>query len=299
MILRSQPIVVVAALAVASILALSACASPDPTSVPSASPSGPAPARTAPNATVSEAPDTVSFALRTFPWRGSQDGSPVACDAVGIEDPVFGHLAGALPITAPDPIWLEAPDGTHLSIVWPEGFTLEFEPTPVIYDETGAVVARLGDAVMPQVSRHDAAGTYEDPYFASGILLAGSFTPDDLSSGIAYQGCFPRIPDVGPAAWWVDPTAGSLSPATTKVQALLIEQACASGHSPEGRILEPVIDYGADAVVVTISVTHRIGGQDCQGNGPFPIEITLTEPLGERALLDGGSSPPRDANTVP
>ena len=214
-------------------------------------------------------------------------------------DPVFGHLAGALPIDSPDPIWLEAPDGTHLSIVWPDGFALEFEPTPVIYDQSGAVVARLGDAVMLQVPRTAAAGTYEDPYFADGILLAGSFTQDDVSSGIAYQGCFPRIADVSVATWWVDPAAGALASETTVIPALLNEQACASGQTPEGRVLEPVIEYRADAVLVTISVTHRIGGQDCPGNPDFPIEITLAEPLGTRALFDGSSTPPRDATTAP
>lgn len=284
---------------VALAFAAAACAAPTPSVVPSGSPDGTGGPSAVPSAPASPGPSTISFALRTFPWAQEVDGTPVGCDTIGVANPVFGHLAGAFAIDSTDPIWLEAPDGSRLSIVWPEGFTLEFEPAPVIYDQTGAEVARAGDAVMLQVSRADAAGRRDDPYFASGILLAGSFTADDISSGVAYQGCFPRVADVSVATWWVDPVAGALSAETTVIPAIISEQACASGQSPEGRVLDPVIEYRADAVVVTISVTKRIGGQDCPGNPDFPIEIKLAEPLGERALLDGGSIPPRDATTTP
>lgn len=273
--------------------------SPAPSIGPTGLPGPSAPPTAEPSVVASPEPSTVSFALRTFPWAAVVDGTPIGCDAIGVADPVFGHLSGTLPVEAPEAIWLETPDGSRLSIVWPEGFTLEFEPTPVVYDQTGVVVARLGDAVMLQVPRAAAAGTHDDPYFASGILLAGAFTPSDISAGVQYQGCFPRIADVGVASWWVDPASGALSAETTVVPALLIERACASGQSPDGRVLEPVIEYGVDAVVVTISVTRRVGGQDCPGNPEFPLTITLREPLGERALLDGGSTPPRDATTTP
>ncbi len=101
-----------------------------------------------------------------------------------------------------------------------------------------------------------------------------------------------------PAVWWVAPgeTHGAT---TTIVKAILNERACASGQSPEGRVQEPVIEYTAESVTVTISVTSRGGAQDCPSNPDFPMEITLAEPLGERVLLDGGSIPPRDATTTP
>ncbi len=101
-----------------------------------------------------------------------------------------------------------------------------------------------------------------------------------------------------PAVWWVAP-GETLGATTTTIKAILNERACASGQSPEGRVQEPVIEYTAEAVTVTISVAGRGGVQDCPSNPEFPITITLTEPLGDRALLDGGSIPPRDATTTP
>jgi hypothetical protein len=101
------------------------------------------------------------------------------------------------------------------------------------------------------------------------------------------------------ATWWVDTTLLPLAPETTEVKAILVEQACASGKSPEGRVGDPVIRYGPDAVIVTVPVTPLAGDQDCQGNPEFPINFTLSEPLGSRALLDGSSNPPRDATTTP
>ena len=79
-----------------------------------------------------------------------------------------------------------------------------------------------------------------------------------------------------------------------------METACASGQSPDGRVNEPVIAYGTDAVTVTFTVTPRPGAQDCPGNPEFPVEITLTRAAWRRgAILDGGSTPPRDATTTP
>ena len=101
-----------------------------------------------------------------------------------------------------------------------------------------------------------------------------------------------------PATWWVAP-GETLGATTTVVKAILNERACASGQSPDGRVQEPVIEYTAESVTVTISVVRRSGFEDCPSNPDFPMEITLTEPLGERVLLDGGSLPPSDATTTP
>ena len=101
------------------------------------------------------------------------------------------------------------------------------------------------------------------------------------------------------AAWWLDPVAERPTAASTAIHALILEAACASGTSPDGRIEEPSIDLEATTVTVTIDVRHRVGGQDCQGNAPVPYTITLPEPLGARSLLDGSTTPPRDATTVP
>ena len=105
---------------------------------------------------------------------------------------------------------------------------------------------------------------------------------------------------VGPASWWVAPKAVPLPPETTVVPAQIREVACASGRSPEGRVLDPLIFSGEDAVLVTFWVRRAPGGgQDCQGNPEFATLIQLPEPLGDRKLLDGSQVPPRDASTPP
>lgn len=109
----------------------------------------------------------------------------------------------------------------------------------------------------------------------------------------------PSAGAAGSATWWVDVTLIPLAPETTEIKGFVMETACASGQSPEGRVNEPVIEYGAESVTVTFTITPRPGGQDCQGNPEFPVSVTLTEPLRERELLDGGSNPPRDATTTP
>jgi hypothetical protein len=145
-------------------------------------------------------------------------------------------------------------------------------------------------------------------WIAAGALLAvlvaacttGGATPSLSSEPPASPSPSPAISpsgEVGAASWWVDPAELPLDPATTIIPAVLVERACASGMSPEGRVLPPAIEYGADEIVITVSVEPREGDQDCQGNPEFPLRIQLSEPLGDRTLVDGFDG--RDATTGP
>jgi hypothetical protein len=63
-----------------------------------------------------------------------------------------------------------------MSIVWPEGFTVRFEPLAVLRDENGAIVARDDSSVtLGHVSLTEAAGTFDDPYIASGLVFDGCY----------------------------------------------------------------------------------------------------------------------------
>ena len=91
------------------------------------------------------------------------------------------------------------------------------------------------------------------------------------------------------ASWRVN---GTVDPESKRVPLLVQEQECASGRSAEGRIREPDVDYRREAVVVTIRVRDRGGDQSCPGNPDTPFVLRLDEPIGDRALLDGGKRPP-------
>jgi hypothetical protein len=104
---------------------------------------------------------------------------------------------------------------------------------------------------------------------------------------------------IGLASWWVDPAAGAPGPAAHDINVLVQERACASGRAPVGRIAPPLVSYGRNAIVAVFGVIPLPGGQDCPGAPPAPFTLRLEEPLGNRALLDGGVVPPRDATKPP
>ncbi|MBA2559379.1 MAG: hypothetical protein H0V07_05735 [Propionibacteriales bacterium] len=120
--------------------------------------------------TISTQPD----GLRTFSVILERDGIPVVCPAFGLVNPVRGTLRGDVAGT-PDRVWLES-GGRHLSIVWPGGFSLRFAPDAELSNEHGVVVAREGDLVeLSQVQPDEHAGSFDDPYLASGILFDGCY----------------------------------------------------------------------------------------------------------------------------
>lgn len=115
--------------------------------------------------------NTASDGLRTFTWPHD-----VLCPAFAVIPPVEGVLRGQE--GAREPVWLETPDGRRLSIVWPAGFTVVFDPTAELRDNTGTVVAREGDTVkLGQTNPSEATGTYDDPYVAHGLSIGSGCYP--------------------------------------------------------------------------------------------------------------------------
>lgn len=104
---------------------------------------------------------------------------------------------------------------------------------------------------------------------------------------------------VGPAAWWLDPTAEAPATDSTAIAAMVLEEACASGKSGADRLDPPTIDLSETGVTVTLWIRRQPGPQDCQGNEPFGYTIQLPEPLDTRTLFDGSETPPREAAKPP
>jgi hypothetical protein len=113
--------------------------------------------------------------LRTFTWVREAGGAPVLCNAAAAVNPVTGVLRGD-PAASAQPLWLETGSGRRMSVVWPAGFTVRFEPDATLRNENGTVVGRDGDRIrLPQVGAQEHAGTFEDPYVASGLVFDGCY----------------------------------------------------------------------------------------------------------------------------
>lgn len=127
---------------------------------------------------ITAAPNPITAApngLRTFSVIHEMNGNPVVCPAFGLVNPVVGTLEGNASDKR-EPVWLKSADGRRLSVVWPQGFTVRFEPDAVLYNDQGKVVARAGQRTeLSQTRAEEHAGTFDDPYIASGLLLGGCY----------------------------------------------------------------------------------------------------------------------------
>lgn len=110
--------------------------------------------------------------LRTF----TKSDPNVLCNLDAHLNPFSGVLAGDP--NDPERVWLVgvAQLQPRVSVVWPQGFHVRFEPDAVLYNEKDVPVARQGETVsFPQVKINEHAGTYEDPYRARGTVFGGCY----------------------------------------------------------------------------------------------------------------------------
>jgi hypothetical protein len=134
--------------------------------------------------------------------------------------------------------------------------------------------------------------------------------PDGWRMDLA-GGCYPRVVldgtelgGLGPADWWLDPAAPALGPADSELKVVVHELAPCITKPAGARIAAPIASYTEAAVTLTFGVAPLAGApQECDSIGGPPIlspyTVTLAEPIGDRALLDGGVFPPRDATRPP
>jgi hypothetical protein len=73
----------------------------------------------------------------------------------------------------------------------------------------------------------------------------------------------------------------------------VVEAQCTGSRDPRPFLHEPVVVESETDVTVYWTSTPP-GAATCPGNSPFPVELTLPSPLGDRTLLDGSMYPPRE-----
>ncbi len=113
--------------------------------------------------------------------------------------------------------------------------------------------------------------------------------------------CRPEIVITGAnSATWVLAPDQDIEPGTRTFLADVTERTCTGGSSSADRMREPVVLYEPDRVVVIFTVDPLPdGAYGCPGNPPTRVTVELSEPLGDRQLLDGGTFPFGDPTKGP
>jgi hypothetical protein len=88
-----------------------------------------------------------------------------------------------------------------------------------------------------------------------------------------------------PAVWYVAGDQG-LRPSSTTFRVTVTRTGCSSGQ--QGTPLAPVIDTSDDAVTITFRIDPHISSGTCEGTAGVGYLVRLGEPIGKRALVDGG-----------
>jgi len=146
-----------ATVALIALLALSACA-PSPSESPTPTTAGPTPSPTPEPTPV----PTLTLPAATLVFRTADPREPpppsmnIGCAGVGF-DPVIlhgGHDQGGAVL-----VWVEDEKGRPFALLWPNGFTVQFDPEFRLLDANGAVIGGEGDVL-------DLGGT-PDPAFSN------------------------------------------------------------------------------------------------------------------------------------
>lgn len=100
-------------------------------------------------------------------------------------------------------------------------------------------------------------------------------------------------PALDPAYSWARASRpdGGLERQSRTVTVGVTEMACSSARDPSNFIQEPYLQETEESVTVYLTTTAPEGMNACPGRPPVPYELTLAEPLGDRALLDGSTYP--------
>lgn len=100
----------------------------------------------------------------------------------------------------------------------------------------------------------------------------------------------PAFVGVEAARWELSPEE-RVGPDTRSFEVLVFEQGCASGASPDGRIVGPAVVLMEDSVTVILGTRPLPGPQTCEPGPPATVRVELPEPVGDRQLLDGATFP--------
>ena len=81
-------------------------------------------------------------------------------------------------------------------------------------------------------------------------------------------------------------------PGDTSFTALVQEIGCSGGREIDGKLLPPVVEYGADTIVIRLFLEPLAPGfHTLPLRHPTAFTVPLDEPIGDRELIDGNKRP--------
>lgn len=122
---------------------------------------------------------------------------------------------------------------------------------------------------------HDAAAKGFDPYTRDLLPVPDPEIP-------VVDASVPPL--VGSAATWELANAKQVNSESTTLELSVTRAECGSGQT--GELLEPVVSMGPRAIVIRVDAAPIEGAHSCQGNDAVPVKVALTEPVGDRDLID-------------
>ena len=162
---------------------------------------------------------------------------------------------------------------------------------------SGWILVSQSDSTATFVAPTASAGPFVGGYVEVTVAL-GSPGPGGLGAdgwrADSWGSCqLMAVPPAGygPATWTLDPSV-PFSPGASELHVLVTEWGCHGDDTAAGRISANV-DYGEDAVVVTLATLSREGPRTCPGTPPTPYVVHLDQTVGSRSLEDGGVWPPQ------
>lgn len=107
--------------------------------------------------------------------------------------------------------------------------------------------------------------------------------------------CLPRlhVPAKSVLRWAFTESAYPPDPGATELELLVAEAQCSSGRDIEG-LIEASVEYREDRVDVVLTAPGLEDdiGYTCQGTPPTEYELVLSEPVGDREVIDLSVYPP-------
>lgn len=200
-----------------------------------------------------------------------------------------GEPPGFLPTILDEPATAETED--HPSAAALRAAIAEAGPDIDLLPESGYWLASRDERVAEYLAREPAGA---DPAFVS-----ATFENDGGTWRLAGWGqCRPQLvlEGLSLATWVLDPDAPAPGPGSRTFDALVTERDCNSGQPMGNRLRPPSVTYGRDSVFVVFAATPSVnqGFATCPSNPPARVRVELSEPLGERRLLDAAVFPPAE-----